>query len=320
MSDKCRKIRHRIVIFGLTLLSISSICFVWFEVKQTKAEMRVSTGNDPFLNRSLTANNLSSEDYEEHLKALRKKLPNKDFNIVIQTPFVVIGNDSADAVKQHSERTVKWAVDKLKNNYFTKDPKNILDIWLFKDETSYYKYTKDIFGDTPTTPYGYYSPAHKALIMNIGTGGGTLVHEIVHPFMEANFASCPAWFNEGLASLYEQSSEVDGKIQGLTNWRLPGLQRAIQKKTNPTFKDLLATTDKQFYDDDTGVHYAQARYLCYYLQEQGLLVKFYQQFTKNSATDPTGYKTLQKVLGEQNMTTFQKHWEAYVLKLRVGYD
>jgi len=46
------------------------------------------------------------------------------------------------------------------------------------------------------------------------------VHEIVHPFMAANFPDCPAWFNEGLASLYEQSSERDGKIIGLTNWRL----------------------------------------------------------------------------------------------------
>ena len=40
-------------------------------------------------------------------------------------------------------------------------------------------------------------------IMNIATGGGTLVHEIVHPYVEANFPGCPAWFNEGLGSLYE---------------------------------------------------------------------------------------------------------------------
>ena len=42
--------------------------------------------------------------------------------------------------------------------------------------------------------------------MNIATGGGTLVHEIVHPFMAANFEQCPSWFNEGLGSLYEQSA------------------------------------------------------------------------------------------------------------------
>ena len=42
-----------------------------------------------------------------------------------------------------------------------------------------------------TTPYGYYSAAHRALIMNIATGGGTLVHEIVHPFVRANFPQMP---------------------------------------------------------------------------------------------------------------------------------
>ena len=46
--------------------------------------------------------------------------------------------------------------------------------------------------------------------MNIATGGGTLVHEIVHPFVEANFPGCPTWFNEGLGSLYEQSAERKG--------------------------------------------------------------------------------------------------------------
>ena len=44
----------------------------------------------------------------------------------------------------------------------------------------------ELFGDEPETPYGYFSAEHQALIMNIATGGGTLVHEIVHPFMEAN--------------------------------------------------------------------------------------------------------------------------------------
>ena len=59
-------------------------------------------------------------------------------------------------------------------------------------------------------------------------GGGTLVHEIVHPFMRANFPACPAWFNEGLASLYEQSAEKDGHIRGLINWRYTALEKAVK--------------------------------------------------------------------------------------------
>ena len=127
-----------------------------------------------------------------HLKA--NKLP-AGFSVLVQPPFVVIGDEPLDKLRTYSTMTVKWAVEKLKQDFFKKDPKDILDIWLFRDETSYEKYTAAIFGDNPETPYGYYSPTHKALIMNIATGGGTLVHEIVHPFMAANFPECPPWFN-----------------------------------------------------------------------------------------------------------------------------
>jgi len=85
------------------------------------------------------------------------------------------------AVKSHATYTVKWAVDRLKKDYFDKDPEEILDIWLFRSADSYNRYTREIFNDTPTTPFGYFSYEHRALIMNIATGGGTLVHEIVHP-------------------------------------------------------------------------------------------------------------------------------------------
>jgi hypothetical protein len=253
-------------------------------------------------------------DFASHIAELKKKIPGREFTILIQSPFVVIGDGAPAAVKAQAE-TVKWAVEKLKQDYFEKDPLEILDIWLFKNEASYRKYTRSLFKDDPDTPYGYYSSAHKALIMNIETGGGTLVHEIVHPFVEANFPDCPAWFNEGLGSLYEQSGEQDGHIYGYTNWRLPGLQSAIRERAVPSFRQLTATSTRAFYYEDKGTNYAQARYLCYYLQERGLLVRFYKEFYANRKTDPTGYQTLQAVLNEPDMNAFQKKWEKFVLDL-----
>jgi len=218
-------------------------------------------------------------------------------------------------VRVRAERTVKWAVDKLKQDYFKNDPDEILDIWLFADEASYKKHTKELFGLEPSSPFGFYSQENRALIMNIATGGGTLVHEIVHPFMRANFPKCPAWFNEGLASLYEQSGERDGHIVGYTNWRLAGLQRAVKAGSLPSFQALTGMKDNDFYGDERGTNYAQARYLCYYLQENGLLVKFYNEFCASHKQDPTGFQTLKKLLGEKDMEAFQKKWEAFVLKL-----
>jgi len=262
------------------------------------------------------ADGFTDADFTQHIIELRKRLPGSEFSIVLARPFVVVGDESAAKVRARAEDTVSWSVEQLKATYFAKDPKQILDVWLFKDETSYNQHAKTLFGEKPSTPYGYYSSADKALVMNISTGSGTLVHEIVHPLIESNFPKCPAWFNEGLASLYEQCGSEQGQIHGYVNWRLSGLQRSIKAKRLPTFDALCHTSTKEFYADESGTNYAQARYLCYYLQEQGLLQTFYRQFVKDARRDPSGFETLQSVLGERDMEQFQKRWQTYVAKLK----
>ncbi len=257
----------------------------------------------------------SPSAFEKQATELRTKLKGRGFTVIVERPFIVIGDESADRVTLWANDIIRGTVTRLKQDYFAKDPVKILEIWLFKDEISYRKHAKEFFDDEPDTPYGYYSPSSKALVMNIATGGGTLVHEIVHPFIEANFPDAPAWLNEGLGSLYEQSGTVDGHIYGYTNWRLNGLQNGLRKKIVPSFKTLTSMSDTEFYREDTGTNYAQARYLCYYLQEKGLLRKFYKDFAANQKIDPTGYKTLQTVLGERDMTAFQRKWETFVMKL-----
>src|SRR5438876_4006562 len=64
-------------------------------------------------------------DFARHVEQLKKKLPSNEFSVIIQRPFVVIGDEPLASVKEHSEHTVKWAVDKLKQDFFTEDPKEI---------------------------------------------------------------------------------------------------------------------------------------------------------------------------------------------------
>jgi hypothetical protein len=289
------------------------IIYLLFSV--TSCESAAPKAESSGYNRVEAVEGFTEADYAQHLTELKNKVP-KGFTIVLEKPFVVIGDESPAMVRLRAENTVRWAVKRLKHMYFDKDPNHIIDIWLFKDRVSYMKYTWELFGDRPDTPFGYSSSRHKALIMNISTGGGTLVHEIVHPFVAANFPGCPSWFNEGLGSLYEQSTGRGEEIIGLTNWRLAGLQEAIKKNRVPSFKTLTSTTEHGFYQQDPGTNYAQARYLCYYLQEKGLLVEFYNKFRASYKKDPSGYETLKKVIGEKDMDAFKKKWERFVLKLR----
>ena len=260
---------------------------------------------------------LTDADYAQAVQAVRAQMPRgRGFTMVVERPFVVVGDGGLAEVRRWATGTVRWAVQRLKARYFTADPDVVLTVWLFKDTESYDRHVPELFGHAPSTPFGYYSRRERALVMNISTGGGTLVHEIVHPYVEANFPAARAWFNEGLGSLYEQSGERDGGIVGRTNWRLAGLQQAIREGRVPSFHTLVHTTDAGFYDADPGTHYAQARYLLLHLQEEGLLEGFYKAYRANQHADPSGWDSLRAALGEPDMRAFQRGWETWVLGLQ----
>jgi hypothetical protein len=249
---------------------------------------------------------------------LRRTAPD-GFTLIVERPFIVLGDEAPGMVRHRSTATVRWAVDRLKQDFFVRDPGRPIAIWLFRDAASYQGHSRRLFNETPTTPYGFYSARHRAIVMNISTGGGTLVHEIVHPFIEANFPGCPVWFDEGLASLFEQCGVRDGHIVGLVNWRLAGLQVAIREGRTISFEELTSMGRREFYavngSGRRGESYAQARYLCLYLQEKGLLRTFYHQFVEGAADDPGGLATLRVVLDEPDMAAFQARWEKFVLGL-----
>jgi hypothetical protein len=249
-------------------------------------------------------------DLAQHVMKLRSQLP-RGFAVGLVRPFFVIA-EAETALPQHLQ-LVGWTVSALQREYFSAELSEIVDVWLFKNSQTYARHVRQRFGQAPTTPYGFYSPEKHALYMNIGTGGGTLVHELVHPFLRGAFPKCPAWFSEGLASLYERSTEKNGHIWGLPNWRLESLRRAIEERRLPSFAQMTSDSDQRFYDSLTG--YAQARFLCLYLQDRGLLRRFYFEFLANHPSDPTGYNTLMRLLGSPDSTKFQQAWERWAMNI-----
>jgi len=252
--------------------------------------------------------------HAQHVMATRAKIP-RGYATQIAGPFLVIGDETPEALAHHT-RTVEWTMAHLKQDFDMREPGGIIDIWLLGSDQSYVDNAMRLWGKRPSTPYGFFLPEHRTLFMNIATGGGTLVHEVVHPFIDASFPDVPAWFNEGLASLYEAVREQDGQLWGLPNWRLAGLKRAVARGRVPTFAAMASQSNDAFYASDTG--YAQARYLCLYLQEKRLLRRYYKEFRAGAAADATGYTTLKRVLGHPDMKRFQADWQAWVMKLDAG--
>lgn len=253
----------------------------------------------------------TAKELDERAAALHKKLDGQGYTILVEPPFVVVGDGPAREIKHIATGFLRSKVKLYEQDFFAKRPEKLIEVWLFSGEKAFRKGAKKFFDDTPDTPYGYYSPTASALIMNIN-GLGTLSHELVHPYMEANFPDVPAWFNEGLASLFERPSERKGHIIGLPNWRLPNLKKEIRAKTLPPLTKLLGTTRDQFYEADWDA-YAQARYLVYYLQEKGKLREFYDKFLTDK--DKTGQAALEAVLGK-DLATFEPEWRTWVLAIQ----
>lgn len=249
------------------------------------------------------------------LESWKAKLDEEKFNYVVAPPFVIAGNAGVDQIKAYRDNTILAAMNCLEKSLFQKPPNEPILILLFESEEPYKRLAKKWFGDADVPHYGYFRH-DNIMVMNVGTGTGTLVHELTHALIKPDFPDVPSWFNEGLASLYEQCSlGVDGTIKGHENWRLAGLQKAIRAKTLRPLSELVA--DPNFYGEQkVGVNYAQARYLMFYLQEKKLLARYYHTFRDDVKDDPTGLESLKKTIGPQSLADFEKEWKAWVMTLR----
>jgi hypothetical protein len=218
---------------------------------------------------------------------------------IVRPPFVIAGDLGEEELVRWHGRTIGPAARAMAASYFAVVPDEPITVLLFRGEESYNRFARQLFGDEGISVYGYYKPARRTLVMNIGTGGGTLVHELTHALIDFDFPDVPDWFNEGLASLHEQCRfrPDESGIDGLVNWRLPIVQEALERGRLRSLADLIQADD--FRGEREGVNYAQARYFCMYMQEQGVLEEFYRRFRSNQKDDPLGYQTVGEVLPER---------------------
>jgi hypothetical protein len=255
---------------------------------------------------------LSPADLAAKASAVKDQL-GAGFTVLIESPFVVAGDEPAAAVQKHAREIVRWTCTMLRKDFFSADPDTVYAIYLFKDKDSYEANALRLFGSKPTTPYGYCSSQDHALVMNISTGGGTLVHEMVHAFMHGNVPDCPVWINEGLASLYEQCAERDGHIIGRVNWRLKGLQEGLAANGLPSWERLAAMTSREFYQVGVGANYATARYLLMWLQERGLLLRFWKIW--RASDDPRGLATVLALFPGDTPAAVEARWKEWATAL-----
>ncbi|HEY2589491.1 MAG TPA: hypothetical protein VGI81_27340 [Tepidisphaeraceae bacterium] len=234
---------------------------------------------------------------------------------LVADEFILAGDGTSRQLARYRDGTVLAAERALEATYFDKRPTEPIVICLFESEEPYKRLAKEWFADDDVPHFGFYRHRERVMFMNVSTGTGTLVHELTHALIAPDFPTVPDWFNEGLASLYEQCSISGDTITGLPNWRLPDLQKAIRADQLRPLKEMIE--DPHFYRRDlVGINYAQARYLMFYLQQKQLLRAYYRRFRDHARDDPTGLQSLVAVIAPQTLDEFEKQWRAAVLELR----
>jgi len=238
-----------------------------------------------------------------------------DCPVIVRAPFVISGDLTEAELLDWHRRTIAPAALAMAASYFDVPPNRPITVLLFSGREPYDHYAQQLFGDRGISVYGYYKPARRTLVMNIGTGGGTLVHELTHALVDFDFPEIPDWFNEGLASLHEQCRfRPDGSgIDGLLNWRLPDLQKAVNAGRLRSLESLVR--DDDFRGDQVGINYAQARYFCLYMQHQGVLEQFYRRFRDHHEADPLGAETIADVFSRRSWQHLDHDFRRWVMEL-----
>lgn len=245
----------------------------------------------------------------------RERLP-AGCNVLAAPPLVLAGDLSTDELQRWQGETIEPAMRGMAACYLDTLPHLPVTVLLWADESSYDRATRELFSEQQVSVFGYYRPTERVLVMNIGTGSGTLVHELTHALLAFDFPTVPDWFNEGLASLHEQCRiRSDGSgLDGLVNWRLASLQFAIEHKTLRPLAEMMA--DENFRRLEA-VNYAQARYFCMFLQQRGLLAAYYRQFRDDWRRDPQGAATALALFPGQTWPQVDEQFRAWAADLRV---
>ncbi len=175
--------------------------------------------------------------------------------------------------------------------YFRYEPEHPFQIVYFANKPEFTEHTS-------SDAYGFYQPSTKTLFTYAHSGEGTLWHELMHAFVDANIEhNIPQWFSEGLASFYEMGGIHNNTfVEGYTNWRLPLLQKML---ANKTYLPLPAFVAESTMSEDNA--YAKARFLFCYLWVYDKMVPFTKTYLYELSARYKG-----KELGEKAIAEMEK--------------
>ena len=238
-----------------------------------------------------------------------------DHHLIVRPPYILAGDLSEEELEHHYTQTVLPTARALRLAYFDAPIHEPVTLLLFSGERAYRNAARTLDHRNTASYYGYYVRPERRIVLNIGTGEGTLSHELAHALGHFDFPDMPEWFDEGLASMYEEADFTEDGLQlvGVSNWRLNHLLQAIQNRRLQTLESLFVSG--RIRSERQEVDYAHARYFCLYLQDRGILPFFYRKFRSSVAEDPGGLRTLCEIFDTPNLDPVDRDFRRWVIEL-----
>ena len=217
---------------------------------------------------------VSIDESEDGLiEAIRKKLPIKRSSMTTENGYLIVSMDDEVEPAEHYRKGIKDFHKVFTSKYFDTRPKRWLTVMLAENPYPLVEATRALYPSVGLPIYapflGYYNPSDNLIMATSGRAGyGTLLHEMIHALIAADFPNAPAWLNEGLASLYERTQWSNSQLHALPNWRMDGLRESNM----PSLADLVQQAS------EIGLHsheIAAIRLLFLYLDQQNLMDDLY---------------------------------------------
>jgi hypothetical protein len=168
----------------------------------------------------------------------------------------------------------------------------------------------------PDAPGSYDSALRRIVAANAGPA---LLHEYVHAVHIADAERLnetpPLWLAEGLATLYEASQANRGQLVPQHDARMLIVRQARSDGSLVSLDKLLAMDEKAFMAN-AGPHYAQSRYLLYWVRETGRLKQFYTNYRRTCGADATGRAAMEATFGRK-LSEVERLWHRWLDALEV---
>ncbi|MBL8918817.1 MAG: hypothetical protein JNJ54_08170 [Myxococcaceae bacterium] len=159
--------------------------------------------------------------------------------------------------------------------FLTATDKSVLppvELCLFERSADYDAFVAQLLeGARSLSPLGFFDPARRVVVANVGLSVGNLRHELAHALLHDDWPDIPAWLTEGVGALYGTAALERGGFRFLPNYRLRHLRAARKAGTLPTLSQLARSTADEVYGARVLEFYALARASLLYLDAHGTL-------------------------------------------------